>query len=220
MPIIYKHIYMRNKRERSAILIVIILSLILVISCASPPESTDQVQEEPVILAPIVQEPAAEIPIYVEPIFIVEEESNFDPENITEDLYTSTLTDVQSLIAELNNIIRARNYNLWRNFLSDSYFNEINSREFLEARADELFRRDQAVASGRGMSPGQVQRRNLTSARDYFEHIVVPSRQNDRVDDITFITENHVIAYTVDNRGNRLILYSLEIIDGDWKIVN
>jgi len=212
---------MRNKQERSAILIIIILSVILVFSCASPPESTEPLPEEPVRISdPIVQEPASELPVYAEPVIIVEEEVEFDPVNITEELYVSTLTDVQSLIAELNSIIRARNYNQWRNFLSDSYYRQINSRDFLDARADELFRRDQAVASGRGMSPGQVQRTNLTSARDYFEHIVVPSRQNDRVDDIAFITENHVIAYTVDNRGNRLILYSLEIIDGDWKIVN
>jgi hypothetical protein len=40
------------------------------------------------------------------------------------------------------------------------------------------------------------------------------------VDDIAFISENNVRAYTVDNRGQKLILYDLAMIDNKWKIIN
>ena len=214
--------------------LMILLSLIL--SCGTEPEIQDTVQaaapeiteQREVIPGPVITEQAAiaeqaeaeEIEAEQELVEYIPEEEVFNPDSISEVVYTRTLAEVQTLIAELNRIIRAQNYNLWTTFLSESYYNEINSRAFLEARADELFRRDQVVASARGVNPNQVQRRNLANARDYFIHIVVPSRQNDRVDDITFITDNQVIAYTVDARGNRLILYNLEVINNEWKIVN
>ena len=148
------------------------------------------------------------------------EEETFDPESVTEDMYNTALTEVQSLIADLNSYIRARNYNLWIGNLSESFYATINSAAFLEERTEDLYRRDQILASARGLNPNQVQKTILATAWDYFEHIVVPSRQNDRVDEILFVTESRVRAYTVDSRGNRLILYELEKIDGVWKIVN
>ena len=218
-----------------SIFISILLTIFL--SCGTDPEIQDTVQVTPA--PPIEQvEPLPPPPIAEQPVVVVEEteveqaeaeqeliadleeEEVFNPESISEVVYTRTLAEVQTLIAELNRIIRAQNYNLWTTFLSESYFAEINSSDFLEARADELFRRDQVVASARGVNPNQVQRRNLANARDYFIHIVVPSRQNDRVDAITFVTDNQVTAYTVDARGNRLILYNLEVINNEWKIVN
>ena len=71
-----------------------------------------------------------------------------------------------------------------------------------------------------GRNPRLVQKRILRTPRDYFDNVVVPSRSNDRVDDISFISENRVKAYTEDNRGNRVVLYDLEIIDNTWKIIN
>ena len=146
--------------------------------------------------------------------------SDFNPESITEEKYTTTKSDVQALIADLNKIIRAKNYNAWRGYLAESYFSEISSAAFLEERTDELYRRDQIVASNLGRDPKKVQKKILRTPRDYFDNVVVPSRSNERMDDIAFVSENRVIAYTMDNRGNRLILYDLELIDNKWKIIN
>jgi hypothetical protein len=127
----------------------------------------------------------------------------FDPGNISEAQFEAVMEELKALIEGLNRIIRA-----------------ISSRDFLDERTEELFRRDVIVAQNMGRDPRTVERRVLRTARDFFNNIVVPSRSNDRVDDIDFVTENRVKAYTIDTRGNRLILYDLEIIDGRWKIVS
>jgi hypothetical protein len=63
-----------------------------------------------------------------------------------------------------------------------------------------------------------LQKRVLRDSRDYFVNVVVPSRSNDRVDEIVFVAENRVLAYTLNARGIRLILYEFELINGQWKI--
>ena len=189
---------------------LIILAFIL--SCQTAPEPAAPVVVEP---APLPAPPPADPP----PVTVVAEEPEeiFEPENVSEELYISTMEQVQALIEQLNGIIRARNYPAWVEHLSQDYYRMINSAAFLNERTEELYRRDQMVAT----STGRVaQRRVLRSSRDYFDHVVVPARSNDRVDDISFITESQVRAFTVDGRGNVLILYDLEIIDGNWRIVN
>ena len=156
-----------------------------------------------------------------EPQAIVQhDEPDFDPDSISDEQFAATKIEVQAFIADLNRIIRARNYTAWVDHLADSYFSEMSSQSFLQDKTEELYRRDQIVAQNIGRDPRQVERRILRTPIDYFNLIVVPSRSNDRVDDISFVSETKVIAYTVDTRGNRLILYDLEIIDGKWKIIS
>jgi len=144
----------------------------------------------------------------------------FDPTSITVEKFTTAKADIHTLIEDLNRIIRARNYNAWVAYLADSYLKEISSRAFLEERTEELYRRDQTVATNMGRDPRRVQKKVLRTPRDYFDNVVVPSRSNDRMDDIAFVGDNRVKAYTEDNRGQRLILYDLENIDNKWKIIN
>ncbi|MCL2094066.1 MAG: hypothetical protein FWH12_07720 [Treponema sp.] len=139
---------------------------------------------------------------------------------VSEEMYQTTMADIQALVADLNRIIRARNYNQWVAYLSESRLAQISSAAFLEETTNDLHRRNQMMAQAMGRNPNQVERVVLRSPRDYFDHVVVPSRQNDRVDDISFVTDRRVIAYTVDNRGVRLILYDLEMINNRWLIVN
>ena len=197
---------------RSISFIAVLLAL-FVLSCNSTPETPVQVvpAAEPVIVQPRVEEPAAPPP---PPVAV------FDAERARQERYDTVMEDVTNLIANLNRIIRARDYNSWRNYLSDSFFEHISSQAFLESTTEDLFRRDQAVAAAMGRDLRTVQRRVLRNARDYFDHIVVPSRSNDRVDDIDFISDNRVRAFSVDTRGNRVILYDLELINGNWLIVN
>jgi uncharacterized protein YigE (DUF2233 family) len=49
---------------------------------------------------------------------------------------------------------------------------------------------------------------------------VVPSRANDRVDDISFVSPQRIKVYTVNNKGERLRLYDLENLGNGWKIIN
>ena len=201
---------------------IFLLILTLNLSCGSGPEPAEQTLPP----APITQtpEPVPSDPVLLPPqepaVDLSAQEPVFDAESVSEEKYETTKADVQALIGELNKIIRAQNYNGWRSYLSDSYFEEISSKQFLEDKTEELYKRDQIVASNLGRDPKRVQKKMLRTPRDYFTNVVVPSRQNDRMDDIEFISENRVKAYTVDSRGNRLILYDLELINNQWMIIN
>ena len=209
--------------------LLLILPFVLASSCATGPEP--QELGLPVVYVPeiVVEAAVPEIPPEEPPqipledpieVVVAAEQQPFDPAAVSEELYASTKADVQTFIEELNRIIRARNYEAWRAHLSDSFYATISCPVFLEERTAELFRRDQIVASNLGRDPRFVTRRVLRTPRDFFEHVVVPARANDRVDDIAFISETHITAFTVDRRGTRLILYNLAIIDDQWKITN
>jgi hypothetical protein len=124
--------------------------------------------------------------------------------------YDSTKVDVQHFIEELNQIIRRKDYNAWKAALSREYFAQIASIENLQ-QLSEL-----PAMKTRGIT--------LKSAEDYFINVVVPSRANSRVDDIEFIGEHRVKAFTImtNNSGEeqRLRLYDLEKTGNIWKIIN
>jgi len=116
------------------------------------------------------------------------------------------MQEIQQLTQRLNGIIRAKDYNTWVTYLDPAYLARINSREFLETVSK---------------SPAMVKQNIvLNSAFDYFNHVVVPSRANSRVDDIEFISQNRVKAYTIDSKENKLRLYDLEKTGAGWKIIN
>ena len=130
----------------------------------------------------------------------------FDPSSISQEEKDTAKNEIQHLIQELNGIIRARNYNAWVSYLDPDYFTVISSAEYLDRISKSTVLVKQKII--------------LKSAQDYFIHVVVPSRTNDRVDDIEFVSQNRVKAYTINNKGERLRLYDLERTENEWKIVN
>jgi hypothetical protein len=167
-------------------------------SCQTKPESAPI----PVEPAPVTAE---EPPAAVEPAIIVEEP--FNPQQVSQELFDSTLHDVQQFITSLNNIIRSQKYDDWIKNLSQEYIDAYSSPEYLrQASEDPRFKSQKIV---------------LTSLRDYFVYNVVPSRANVvKIDDIEFITPTRVKAFTTSARGQRLRLYELEKNENKWKIIN
>jgi len=205
-----------------SILIMLLLAG-LVLSCATaptPPEVSPVVQEEvtptpPAPPAPVEEKTQTEAPVE-KPVI-----NTFDPKNVSEEVFKTAKTEITVTIFELNWIIKAKDYKAWVNHLSDSYFGEISSKAFLEEKTEELYRRDQIVAQNLGRDPNLVDKKILRTPMDYFNYVVVPSRANDRLDDISFLTETRVRAYTIDERrGQRLVLYDLAHINDKWLIVN
>ena len=134
----------------------------------------------------------------------------FNPASITHEYYASTISEVQQFVEDLNKLISNKNYRAWRAALSPEYFTEISSPQNLRHLSE---------------SPAMTTRKIvLRSAEDYFEHVVVPSRANLRVDDIEFINMNRVKAFSITtNRTGeevRLRLYDLEKINDTWTIIN
>jgi hypothetical protein len=140
----------------------------------------------------------------------VSQNNVFDPTRVSREQYVSTREEVQQFIEGLNRIIQNRNYEAWKAALSPDHFAEISSKENLDYLSE---------------SPAMVSRRIvLRTPEDYFIHVVVPSRANSRVDDIEFISENRVKAFTINtNRAGEevwLRLYDLEKINNTWTIIN
>jgi hypothetical protein len=159
---------------------------------ASPPVQQAQ-PSGPVLAGPVrtpVPSPAAEI--------------TFNPNAVSKQEHATALSEVQLLIKTLNGIIKSKNYDAWLSYLHPDYQELINSGEYLTR-----INNSQRFKSAR---------MEITSAKDYFDKVVVPSRANDRVDDIEFIARNRVKAYFI-NQGNKLRLYDLEKTGAGWKIV-
>ena len=193
-----------SSMERIKLCLILLSVIIMAVSCGSEPEP--RIEDTP---------PPAEYAAIPAPVENTEsgntgfENANFDPGAISQELYESTKIEVQHFIEDLNKIIANGNYNAWKAALTEEYFREISSPENLQQLSEQ---------------PAMTTRKIvLKTAEDYFSYVVVPSRANSRVDDIEFISQNRVKAYTVmarEGQAQRLRLYDLELIENVWKIIN
>ncbi|OHD19444.1 MAG: hypothetical protein A2087_00775 [Spirochaetes bacterium GWD1_61_31] len=140
----------------------------------------------------------------VEPVDTTPDTPSFDPGSVSEEIREATLFDIKGFIEDLNSIIQRQDYSTWYDYLTTAYIEFYSNPQTL-AELSELF-----VIRRQGIV--------LRSLRDYFLYVVYPSRQNDKVDEIEFLAQDIVRAYTLDGRGNRLVLYTLQRIDNAWKI--
>jgi hypothetical protein len=161
------------------------------LAAQTDPEPTTEPLEE--LLAPL--DPVIEPPSAI-----------FDPTMVSAEVKELTFADVKRLIQNLNTVIQTRNYDLWITNLTEDYLEYWSDPETLARLSESPVLRRQNVT--------------LTSLRDYFIHVVYPSRQNDRVDDIEFIGETRIKAIIINPKGERLVLYNLEKIGDTWKIAN
>jgi len=122
---------------------------------------------------------------------------------VSREVYDRTFEEIGEFIENLNLIIRGADYDSWLGFLSE---------EYIRVTADPAYLKDQSEKPL--LKQANIQ---LADLRDYFVHVVVPSRTQATVDEIEFLDENRVKAIAV-LRGTRVILYLLERDDGQWKI--
>lgn len=171
-------------------------------SCAAPDPAP---QEEP-IPAPAPEPAPAPVPV-PEPTPVAPpppEVKPFDPASVSVELKQTTFVDVKALIARMNAIIQAKDYEGWSKVLTAEYLEYYSSEETLARISESAVLKRQGIA--------------LKTIEDYFRYVVYPSRQNDRVDDIEFIEPSKIRAIIVNAKGERLVLYNLEKIGDTWKI--
>jgi hypothetical protein len=189
--------------------LIVFLALIILTSCGSG-SAAIQINEPVSVNEPIpVNEPVlinepAEV---IEPVVI---EENFDPASVSQTTYNSTKEEVRFFIEDLNQIIKNKDYNAWKTVLSSEYFKEISSEENLKKMSEQPAMKTRKIV--------------LKTPEDYFENVVVPSRDNFHVDDIEFIGRYKVKAFTVTTNKSgdeqRIRLYDLEKINNSWTIIN
>ena len=132
-----------------------------------------------------------------------EEQQQEDDFVVSEEVFAQTFSDVETLINELNKTIRNKNYDKWLTFLTDEYKDYYSSPGVLRE-----------ISKKPTMQKYDIR---LITLKDYFTYVVVPSRSNARLDDLVFEDNNHVKAIMIIDE-QRVILYQLVKVDGEWKI--
>ena len=121
----------------------------------------------------------------------------------TEELYKKTFDEVQAVIADLTRIIADGDYSQWLSYLTADYVGKTGSPTFLhEASQAPVLKKNGIV---------------LMSLQDYFDNVVVRSRQEAKLDDINFVDKTHVKAIA-RVRGEPVILQYLVQEEGRWKV--
>jgi hypothetical protein len=164
--------------------------LVFILSCASVPEP-----EKPA-------EPAASQPVPPAPEPVPEAPAP-DKFEVSEDLYKKTFSDIEALINNLNRIIKSNNFDEWKKYLTKDYIEYYSSQENLKNLSETPILKKYKIV--------------LRSLKDYFTYVVVPSRADVQLDDISFIDDNNIKAYMKID-GEPVVLYTLINIQGNWKI--
>jgi hypothetical protein len=185
---------------------------ILLLGCTSaPPPQKEVAPPPPPVVAAPAPEPVPEKP--QEPVVVpepapvpepVKTPEAFDPATVSKQEYETTKADIQVLIQKLNDIIQGKDYDTWLSYLTEEYIKEMSDPQFLAQQSE-----------SKVLQKFNIKLRTL---KDYFFYVVVPSRKSDRVDEISFIGQQHVKAYMFNDKGEKLLLYELEKINNMWKI--
>lgn len=189
-----------------------LLAAIACIACASAPPPLEPIPEPaPTAVTSVAESPkSVEIaPVSVpleEPAPIVEPPPKpaFDPASVSTEVKTAAIADIRALIENLNKIIQHQDYEAWLSHLTPEFIAYYSDPTLLAKYSDYPILKRQGI--------------KLNNLRDYFVFLVYPSRQNDRVDDIEYTSENLVKAITMSPKGSRDILYILEKHGDAWKI--
>ena len=122
---------------------------------------------------------------------------------VSAEVYNQTFDQIRAVIDELNSHIARGDYEGWLEHLTENYVRETSRPEYLDKWKDdpELKRR------------GIV----LKTLKDFFVHRVVPTRSIVKLDEIQFVDDEHVYAFTV-LRGEKYLLYSLVKTSQGWKV--
>ena len=201
--------------NRAASFFLLIITCALAVSCATAPRSVPAASPKPSDKAPAVQSPAqtpapqakpSETPSAQSPPTKANDQNELVRKgsiSVTEAFYKQTLTDIRNLIGTLNTIIGNEDFETWLTYLTPQYKQTFSNPDTLSSLSDMPLLQKHDV--------------QLHSLQDYFLYVVVPSRSDARVDDIDFLSRNHVRAIAIIS-GQRYILYDLQLVNGSWKI--
>ena len=180
---------------------------LLLVSCAGSPPMEEAAEPSPAPEAPSPEteqpEDGPEKAPEPAPQPEGEAETGDDGYVMDEQEYEETKKDLAQLVSELNEIIASRNYSEWLTYLTDEYKDYYSAPEVLEEFSEAPVLKKYDI--------------KLRSLRDYFNYVVVASRKNVKVDDIQAISPEKVKAYMYVD-GDPVVVYTLEKVDGRWKI--
>ncbi|MDR3356134.1 MAG: hypothetical protein LBO04_02990 [Spirochaetaceae bacterium] len=195
--------------------IALFFTAVLAVSCAIPKSRTAPAVPEDQAESKAVEGPVrtetAEFDQTPPPVndneseeLVQAETAEFGTVSVMPQVYRQTKQELYKFIRELNSIIKARRYEVWMRYIDSEYYQYINSPDYLRE-----------ISKSKILAAKKIV---LSDSYDYFIHVIVPSRSNDRLDEIEFTGENRVKAINIRD-GRRIVLYDLEKTQNGWKIV-
>jgi hypothetical protein len=189
--------------------VVTVIVAVFLASCASAPEKIG-IPEVPVVEQTPTEEAGEEAAVVVAVASAVVNDDQgfvaFDPKNPPEEIYAATMLDIQDFVRDLDHLIKAKNYDEWTKLLSPEHYELINSGEFLDTVSQQPRLKSQNIV--------------LQNSRDYFLNVVVTSRADLQANDIEFLTMMRVMVFTINQKGQRIRIYTLDRTPDGWEIVD
>ena len=178
--------------------VFILAVLASIVSCATqPPLIEDEITKNENIQE-VLPSPPEEHAAETEEVIAETPAKSLDKEELEK-----VETDIAALIEELNTIIASEDFTVWKNHLSSKYV---------------LYYSDPEVLKEQSMSPLLKKYKIvLRTIEDYFNYVVVGSRQNVKLDEIKVVDRDRIKAYMFIN-NTPVIIYELVRIDDTWKI--
>ncbi|UTC78659.1 hypothetical protein E4O04_11920 [Treponema sp. OMZ 799] len=190
------------------------LVVILMVSCASAPETKPVVEtpvpqekpqevQKPAVVEKPVEKAEPKVEPKVEAAKSADEEvvAQFEGVSITKKDKEIAKSEIEEVVKKLNEITAKKDYGRWRYWLSIEYIKEFSKPEVLKKTSEGL--------------PAHLKGKQLKNIEDYFYYVFVPSRQNKKFDDLEYLSPTKVATWTTDSK----ILYRFEKIDGRWLLV-
>lgn len=129
--------------------------------------------------------------------------AQFESFSVTKYIFNITKSEIQLVVEDLNKITNTRDYLRWLTYLSEEYRLHFSDPAVLEKVSLSL--------PSKGIK--------LKTLKDYFTYVFVPSRQNMRVDDITFVSPTRVYVIMEIATKSSAAIYILEKTLEGWKLV-
>ena len=179
-------------------------------SCASKPTETKSRSEQKTI-----ENQQSEDGLSDDDVIVISEEddgsddeylrsiANLDEaETVSKKEFTDDKNEILEIISELALIMETQNTLSWLNYIDEEskeyYKNPVNLRKAQQRLRDK--------------------RIELKTIEDYFKFVFIPARANRQIDEIRYISKNHIKAVQLNEDMSATIFYEFKKQNGKWLI--
>lgn len=187
--------------KRFVFFIAISLVALFSFSCGSTKvenEKSDEVE----ISSPIDEDDEVEDVIEYSDEYLRSTKDISSKENITVDEFEKDKTEILQIIDELSEVMKKKDKDKWLTYIDpesiEYYSKTTNLRKVREKLPNK-----------------QIQ---LHGIGDYFKYVFIPARENNKVDEIRYISKTNIKAVEVKDDGTELIYYYFVKKDGKWYV--
>ena len=177
---------------KKIITLLTMMSIFTLVSCVSGAQES----EEPKTSAPAVTVEKTEAQLEYERAI-----ENLNGQKISMETYEMDKKIILQKIAELNTIMKDKNYKSWLNYIEQSSINYWSMKSNLSTVSKQL----------------PVKGLNLKTLEDYFKYVFIPSRMGRRIDEIRYLSSTSIKAVQVRN-DETIVYYYFKKIDGEWLV--